>query len=218
MKFLGGILVFSIILLSLSQAESHFVKPWHLCKAKEVTDPSTPCTPLECSGLCGSLYTGGLGICIAEACECLHSCFKEGPPSRDTKPADDKTPKTVWSSPSSKDLKPDQISKMALSSSKEHLNPERLSEAALSSSKDHLKPERISKVALSSSKDLKRDRISKVALSSSTDLKHQISQVASSSSKDQLKPDRISKYRPSSLNLALLRSPHEPVNKSSMLE
>ncbi|KAL6225270.1 hypothetical protein ACLB2K_004121 [Fragaria x ananassa] len=210
MKAFGGILVLSIILLSLSQGESHFVKPWlHLCKTKEVTDPPMPCNALECSGLCGSLYTGGIGICIAESCECLHSCFKEAPPSsRDTMPvSDDKTPQMVWSSPSSKDLKPDRISKMASSSSMENLKPERHSEAALSSSMEHLKPENISRVAVSSSsEDLKQpERISKGALSSSIDHKQQTSQVASSSSKDQLTPDRFSKVA--------LSSPVIPINK-----
>ncbi|KAK9949732.1 hypothetical protein M0R45_005249 [Rubus argutus] len=162
MKFFGGILVLAIILLSLFQAESHFVKPWHLCKTKEVTDPPTPCTLLECSGLCSSLYPGGLGICIAEVCQCLHSCLKEGQPPIDTKLADDKVPKMAWSS-SSKDLKPDQISKMAWSSSSKDLKPDQISKKALSSSSSKdLKPDRISKMALSSSKEhLKPDRISK---------------------------------------------------------
>ncbi|KAL6227840.1 hypothetical protein ACLB2K_001796 [Fragaria x ananassa] len=210
MKAFGGILVLSIILLSLSQGESHFVKPWlHLCKTKEVTDPPTPCNALECSGLCGSLYTGGIGICIAESCECLHSCFKEAPPSRDNMPvSDDKTPQRIWSSPSSKDLKPDRISKMASSSSMENLKPERHSEAALSSSMEHPKPENISRVAVSSSsEDLNKqpERISKGALSSSMDHKQQTSQVASSSSKDQLTPDRFS--------MVALTSPVIPINK-----
>ncbi|KAM1810174.1 hypothetical protein ACFX12_026968 [Malus domestica] len=61
------------------------VKPWQLCKKKEITNPPTLCKLPDCTQSCAKSHpgAGGFGFCIAEFCLSMHSCHGNRQPPRD---------------------------------------------------------------------------------------------------------------------------------------